>query len=212
MVVLTWAWLVVYKIMMEDWDGTSEHEEWFEDAKWTLYTARRWSRWMIPYDLALLVLLYCKASYVFETASTFLLSWFHWWYELWAFFALFSTTYCCYQYHLHPTPPVPLERVFTYRIWYRICLHPSTRCDYCSEPCTGYYWVDLALNHHWILVCDDCVDKSLRLTGIDIREHPHKSPYRNANVQQYMCFPNELVWFCRLTFPWVWARAFECIR
>ena len=89
-----------------------------------------------------------------------------------------------YQCHLHPTPPVTLERVLQHRTWYWMCLHPSTGCKYCSEPCSVSCWVYLASNHRWIHVCDDCVDELLRLTGFDICQYPHRSPYSNAQVRQ----------------------------
>ena len=90
----------------------------------------------------------------------------------------------CYQYHLHPTPPVTLERVLQYCTWYWMCLHPSTGCKYCSEPCFDSCWVYLAPTHRWIHVCDDWVDELPRLIGFNIQRYPHRSPYSNARVRQ----------------------------
>jgi len=57
-----------------------------------------------PFLLSLLVLLYSKASYDFEIASTFVLSWLPQ-NEPRALSAPLSKSYYCYQYHLHPTLP-----------------------------------------------------------------------------------------------------------
>jgi len=95
-----------------------------------------------------------------------------------------SKLHYCYQYHLQLTLPITLERVLQHRTWYWMCLYPSTGCKYCSKSCSISCWVYLASNHRWIHVCDDCVDELFRLTGFDIRQYPHRSPYSNAKVRE----------------------------
>jgi len=55
----------------------------------------------------------------------------------------------------------------------RMGLHPANGCKYCNEPCSVTCSVYLGRNHRWIHVCDDCVDKLRRLTGLVIRQYPH---------------------------------------
>jgi hypothetical protein len=102
--------LVVCKIMGWDSDGTSEHEEWFKDGRQIVYKESVVDIGGFPFLLSLLVLLYSTASYDFEIASTFVLSWFSR-HEHWASLSCFLISHYCDQYHLHPTPPVTLERV-----------------------------------------------------------------------------------------------------
>jgi len=66
--------LMVWKIMGEDPDGTSEHEEWLEGGRLVVYQQSVVGVGGFPFLLSLLVLLYSKASYDFETASTLVLS------------------------------------------------------------------------------------------------------------------------------------------
>ena len=122
-----------------DSDGTSEpHEEWFEGGRRSVYKESVVGVGGFPFLLSLLVLLYSKASYDFETASTLVLSGSPR-NEFRAFcLVLFSVSHSSYQYHLRPTPPVTLERVLQYCTWYWMCLHPSTGCKYCSEPCSVF--------------------------------------------------------------------------
>jgi len=54
-----------------DSDGTSEHGEWFEGGRQLVYKETVAGAGGFPFLLSLLVLLYSKASYDFETASTF---------------------------------------------------------------------------------------------------------------------------------------------
>ena len=63
--------LVVCKIIGLDSDGTLEHEEWFKGGRRSLYKETVVGITGFPFVLSLLVLLYHKASYEFETASTF---------------------------------------------------------------------------------------------------------------------------------------------
>jgi hypothetical protein len=65
--------LRVCKINGEDSVGTSEHEEWFEGGRRIVYKESVVGVGGFPFLLSLLVLLYSKASYDFETASTFVL-------------------------------------------------------------------------------------------------------------------------------------------
>jgi len=65
---------VVCKIMSWDSDGTSEHEEWFEGGRRIVYKESVVGVGGFPFLMSLLVLLYSKASYDFETASTLVLS------------------------------------------------------------------------------------------------------------------------------------------
>jgi len=93
-----------------------------------------------------------------------------------------------------------------------MCLHQSNGCWYCHEPCCVSCWVYLRPNHQWIDVCDDCVDELRRLTGFDISQFPHRSPYSNVRVCQQLYFLNELIWSCwnsvcdfrTRTFEWFW--------
>jgi len=57
-----------------DLDGTSEHGEWFESSRGIVYNESVVGGGGFPVLLSLLVLLYSEASYVFETASTLVLS------------------------------------------------------------------------------------------------------------------------------------------
>jgi len=166
-----------------DSDGTSEHEEWFEGGRRIVYKQSVVGIGGFPFVLSFLGLLYSKASYDLEPASTVVLTWFPW-YELWVSSALFAISHLSFHYHLRPTPPVTLEWVWSYRTWYWMCLYPSTGCKYCFEPCSVSCWVYVAPNSHWIHVCDDCVDELLRLTGFDICQYPHRSPYWNVKVRQ----------------------------
>jgi len=61
---------VVCKIMGWDSDGTSEHDEWFEGGRRIVYKESVVGVGGFPFLLSLLVLLYSKASYNVETAST----------------------------------------------------------------------------------------------------------------------------------------------
>jgi hypothetical protein len=62
---------VVCKIMGEDSDGILKHGEWFEDGRQIVYKESVVGVGGFPFLLSLLVLLYSKASYDLETASTF---------------------------------------------------------------------------------------------------------------------------------------------
>jgi hypothetical protein len=55
-------------------DGTLEHEEWFGGGRRIVYKERLVGVGGFPFLLSLLVLLYSKASYDFETVSTLVLS------------------------------------------------------------------------------------------------------------------------------------------
>ena len=68
--------LMVWKIIGWDSDGTSEHGEWFEGGRRNVYKESIIGVGGFPFLLSLLVLLYSKASYVFETVPTLVLSWF----------------------------------------------------------------------------------------------------------------------------------------
>jgi hypothetical protein len=57
-----------------DSDGTSDHEEWFKGGRQIIYKESVAGVGGFPFVLSLLVLLYSKASYDFETASTLVLS------------------------------------------------------------------------------------------------------------------------------------------
>jgi hypothetical protein len=65
---------VVCKIIEWDSDGTSEHEEWFEGGRRSVYKESVDGVGGFPFLLSLPVLLYSQASYDFETASTLVLS------------------------------------------------------------------------------------------------------------------------------------------
>jgi hypothetical protein len=65
---------VVCKIIGWYSDGTSEHEKWFEGGRRIVYKESVVGVGGFPFLLSLLVLLYSKASYDFETASTLVLS------------------------------------------------------------------------------------------------------------------------------------------
>jgi hypothetical protein len=94
-----------------DSDGTSVHEEWFEGGRRSVYNERLVGVGGFPFLLSLLVLLYSKASYDFETVSTLVLF----------CRVLISSTlilsslaqllilHYCYQFHLRSTPPVTLS-------------------------------------------------------------------------------------------------------
>ena len=62
MVVLIRVLLVVCKIMIGYLDGTSEHGEWLEGGRWSVYKDRLFGVGWFPFLLSLLVLLYSKAS------------------------------------------------------------------------------------------------------------------------------------------------------
>ena len=62
MVVLIRVMLMVCKIMVGYSDGTSEHEEWFEGGRRSVYKERLFGVGRLPFLLSLLVLLYSKAS------------------------------------------------------------------------------------------------------------------------------------------------------
>jgi hypothetical protein len=68
--------LVVCKVMGRDLDRTSEHEEWFEGGRRIVYKESVVGVWWFPFLLSILVLLYSKASYHFETALTLVFFWF----------------------------------------------------------------------------------------------------------------------------------------
>jgi hypothetical protein len=61
---------MVCRIMGCDSDGTSKYEELFEGGRQTVYKDSVVGIEGFPFLLSLLVLLYSKASYDFETAST----------------------------------------------------------------------------------------------------------------------------------------------
>ena len=65
---------VVCKIMGRDSDGTSEHEGWFEGGRRIVYKESVDSVGGFPFLFSLLILLYSKASYDFETVSILVLS------------------------------------------------------------------------------------------------------------------------------------------
>jgi len=65
---------MVCKIMGWDSDRTSEHGDWFEGGRRIVYKESVVGVGRFPFLLSLLVLLYSKASYDFETASTLFLS------------------------------------------------------------------------------------------------------------------------------------------
>ena len=65
---------VVCRIIEEYSYGTLEHEEWFEGGRRIVYKDSVVGVGGFPFLLSLLVLLYSKASYDFETASTLVLS------------------------------------------------------------------------------------------------------------------------------------------
>jgi hypothetical protein len=73
-IVLISGGLRVCKIIERDSDGTSENGEWFEGGRRIVYKESVVGIGGIPFLLSLLVLLYRKASYDFETASTLVLS------------------------------------------------------------------------------------------------------------------------------------------
>jgi len=66
--------LRVYNIMGWDSDATSKHGEWFEGGRRIVYKESVVGVGGFHCLLALLVLLYSKASYKFEIASTLVLS------------------------------------------------------------------------------------------------------------------------------------------
>jgi len=61
---------MVCKIIGWDSDGTSEHEEWFEGGRRSVYTESVAGIGGFPFVLSLHILLYSKASYNFETIPT----------------------------------------------------------------------------------------------------------------------------------------------
>ena len=65
---------MVCKIMGSGLDGTSEHQEWFEDGRRTVYKESIVGVGGFTFLLSLLVLMYSKASHDFETALTLVLS------------------------------------------------------------------------------------------------------------------------------------------
>jgi len=65
---------MVCKIIGWDSDGTLEHGEWFEGGRRSVYKETVVGIGGFPFLLSLLVLLYSKSSYDFETASTLVLS------------------------------------------------------------------------------------------------------------------------------------------
>jgi len=65
---------MVCNIIEWDSDGTSEHEEWFEGGRQNVYKESIVGIGGFPFLLSLLVLLYSKASYDFETVPTLVLS------------------------------------------------------------------------------------------------------------------------------------------
>jgi hypothetical protein len=97
--------LVVCKIIRWDLDGTLEHEEWFKVGRRIVYKESVAGVGGFPFLLSLLVLLYSKESYDFETASTLVLCWFSR-YELRVPFCLVVIAHFSFQYHLRPTLPV----------------------------------------------------------------------------------------------------------
>jgi hypothetical protein len=64
---------VVCKIIGEDSDGTSKHEEWFEGGRRSVYKESVVCVGGFPFLLSVLVHWYSKASYNFETGSTLVL-------------------------------------------------------------------------------------------------------------------------------------------
>ena len=54
--------LMVYKIIVGYSDGTSEHEEWFEGGRRSVYKEKLFGVGGLPFLLSFLVLLYSKAS------------------------------------------------------------------------------------------------------------------------------------------------------
>jgi len=94
----------------------------------------------------------------------------------------------------------------------RICLHLLNGCSYCHEPCSARCWVCLTSNHHWIDNCDDCDDELPPRTGFDIHQFPHGSPDSNANVQQQLYFPNQLIWSCWNHLSCFQTQTLECLR
>jgi len=72
-VVLIRVWLVVCKIMSEDWDGTLEHERSFKGGRWIVYEERLLDVGWFPFLFSLLLLMYSKALHDFEIASTLVL-------------------------------------------------------------------------------------------------------------------------------------------
>jgi len=164
-------------------DGTLEHEEWFVGGRRIVYRESVVCVGGIPFLLSLLVLLYSKASYDFETASIFCL-------VLTPSkrssnpLSCFPISHWSHQHHLCPTLPITLERVLLHRTQYWKCLHPMSGSKYCFEHCSVPCWGYLEPNYHRIHICDDCVDNLLRLTRFYIRQYPHGSPYSNAPVRQ----------------------------
>jgi len=100
---------MVCKIMVGYSHGISEHEEWFESGGWSVYIERLFGVGGFPFLLALLVLLYSKASTTLNSFDSCLV--------LISSIQTSSSTlntmlHFSYQYHLHPTPPVTLKRFF----------------------------------------------------------------------------------------------------
>ena len=87
---------VVCKIMGYDSDRTSEHGEWFGGGRRIVYKESVDGVGGFPFLLSLLVLLYSKASYDFETALTLVLS---------------CLVLSCFQYQLCSTPPVTVGQL-----------------------------------------------------------------------------------------------------
>ena len=163
-----------------------------------------------PYLLSLLVLLYSKATDNFDPALTLVKSGF-----LDPDFKLLCLVlwlHSSFPYHLCPTLPVTLERVLIIFTSYWMCVRSSSRCKYCSEPYSVFFWVHLVQDHCGIHVCDNYVDELPLLMVLNICQYPYQSPYIDANVWQSLYFPSKPVWSSRKTLPCFWTRTIVCFR
>jgi len=109
MVVLIRVVLVVCKIVVGDSDDTSEHEEWFEGSRWSVYKERLFGAGGFPFLLSLLIFVYSKAC--MTLTQLWLVSCLDPFDSNWKVSCPNSNLISCYQYHLHPTPPIKLKRV-----------------------------------------------------------------------------------------------------
>jgi len=145
---------VVGNIMQEDLHGISEHEEWFEGGRPNVYTERLFGVGWFQFLLFLLILLYSIAIDNFEKAS------------MHSLFLLMCSSSPCPNPKLTglilisamSDPACYTTTSLSQHTSNWMCLCPSTRCKYCSEPCSVSCWVYPASNHCWADDCDDCVD------------------------------------------------------
>jgi len=148
MVVLIRVVLVVCKIIVEYSDGTSGHGEWFEGSRWSVYKERLFGVEGFPFLLALLVILYSKAS------TTLTQPWF------------LSCLDClntnieasCPDYHitlLFPISPTsdPARYTGTSPLqctWYWMY------CQHCLTACLDLAWYYCEVIHSYISICYQC--------------------------------------------------------